>query len=217
MAVDPMSGGAEGALPPDEPLNAIDPSEVPAAPDELLADWLPANDDPARPLMTLSTVAADGTPDSRGLLLTEYGTEGFWFHTDVRSRKVAQLAVRHGVALQFVWPERRRQLVVRGTAEPATSEEEAGAYRARSPYLQQLAWLNTDAFAQLPLADRVSGWTAFAADHPDGFEEPATWVGYLVRPTRMAFWSGSGSTASRRIVYTRASVDEPWTVSLRAG
>lgn len=187
----------------------------PDDPWELLAAWLPPNDDPARPLMILAT-AVDGIPDARTLLLSEWDEHGFYFHTDSRSRKVSQLAAAPAVALMLHFPEQARQLTVQGVAEPAPSEELRRAFRARSPYLQQLAWQNTVEFAGLPLADRLRAWSAFRDDHADGFGQPPTWTGYLVRPTRLTFWFGNTDTASRRTEY-RCTDDGAWTVSLLAG
>lgn len=186
----------------------------PDDPWQLLAEWLPSNEDPARPLMTLAT-AADGIPDARTLLLSEFDREGFYFHTDTRSRKVRQLAAEPRVALMLHFPDKARQLTVQGVAEPAPSDELRRAFRARSPYLQQLAWQNTVEFAGLPLADRLSAWSAFTDDHADGFGQPLTWTGYLVRPSRLTFWFGNPDTASRRTEYTRTP--EGWAVSLLAG
>ena len=188
--------------------------EIPAEPWPLLAEWLPPNDDPARPLMTLAT-AADGIPDARTLLLSEWDEHGFYFHTDSRSRKVSQLARHPAVALMMHFPEKLRQLTVQGSAEPAPIEELRRAFRARSPYLQQLAWQNTVEFAGLPLADRLTEWARFREDHDDGFGQPPTWTGYLVRPDRLTFWVGAPDTASRRTEYTRTP--EGWAVSLLAG
>jgi pyridoxamine 5'-phosphate oxidase len=187
----------------------------PADPWQLLTQWLPPNDDPVRPLMTLAT-AVDGIPDARTLLLSEWDERGFYFHTDSRSRKVTQLAASPAVALMLHFPDQARQLTVQGIAEPAPSDELRRAFRARSPYLQQLAWQNTVEFAGLPLADRLRAWSAFRADHSDGFGQPPTWTGYLVRPTRLTFWIGNPDTASRRTEYLRSPGDG-WTVSLLAG
>jgi pyridoxamine 5'-phosphate oxidase len=182
----------------------------------LLADWLPANDDPVRPVMTLATVSDEGIPDARTLLLSEWDEQGLYFHTDSRSRKVRQLAASPAVALMVHLPDAARQLTVQGVAEPASSDELSRAFRARSAYLQQLAWQNTVEFAGLPLADRLRAWAVFRDDHADGFGQPPTWTGYLVRPSRLTFWIGSADTASRRTEYTRTP-DGGWTVSLLAG
>lgn len=193
---------------------SVSDDTFPADPFDLLAEWLPANDDPARPVMTVAT-AADGIPDARTLLLSEWDREGLSFHTDSRSRKVRQLATNPQVALMLHFPEKLRQLTVQGVAEPADSANLGRVFQARSPYLQQLAWQNTVEFAGLPLADRLSAWARFRDDHADGFGQPPTWTGYLVRPSRLTFWVGNPDTASRRTEYLRTP--EGWAVTLLAG
>lgn len=196
----------------------------PADPWVVVAEWLPDNDDPARPLMTVSTVDASGAPDGRIQLLTSWSTAGFAFHTDSRSRKVAQLAADPRVALTMHLPADARQITVQGVAEPTDDAERARSYANRSPYLQQLAWQNTVEFASLPGLDRVSAWEGFAADHPEGLTAPPTWAGYRVVPSRLTFWVGSTHTASRRTEYTRsvdatadAEAGSGWTVATLAG
>lgn len=177
-------------------------AQVPALPEDaraLLAEWLPPNDERERPVVTLATLDADGAPDARSVLLSEYDDEGLYVHTDSRSRKTAQMLADPRVAIVARWPELLRQLVVRGVAEPAPVEENARAYARRSPYLRQLAWQNTDDFARLPSAERLARWSAFDAERPaDSLEPPDTWVGFRVRPTSLTFWYGSLETASRR-------------------
>ena len=108
--------------------------------------------------------------------------------------------------MTFLWPNFTRQLVVQGIASVASADEQLAAFEARSPYLKQLAWLNSPSFAELPLDERRAQWAAFSlADHP---EPPATWVGFIVRPTRLTFWESNAETASRRTEYTL--VDGAW-------
>ena len=170
----------------------------------LLDEWLPDNAQLERPQMILSTASPDGGPDARTVLLTEFDDEGLYFHTDSRSRKVAELAANPAVALTFLWPNFTRQLVVRGLASVAPQAEQERAFSRRSPYLKQLAWQNSPEFAQLPLSDRVAQWSSF--DVPD--QPPATWIGFVVRPSRLTFWQSSPETASRRDEYTL--VDGEW-------
>jgi pyridoxamine 5'-phosphate oxidase len=187
----------------------------PTNPWELVGEWLPANDDPERPQMTLSTVTPAGEADARTVLLSEYNTDGFFFHTDAMSRKASNIVNNSSVALTFLWPGFTKQLVVQGRAEVAPAYEIAAAYVSRSPYLKQLAWLNTFEFAQLPLEERRTRWAAFAAEHPDGFEQPDTWIGFLVRPARMTFWTSNPDAASRRVEYRESSGG--WTVAYLPG
>jgi len=175
---------------------------APADPWELVREWLPGNDEPDRPQMTLSSVTAEYGADARTVLLTEFDETGFYFHTDAHSRKTAQIAANPRVALTFLWPGFTRQLVVQGLAEVAPAEEIAAAYRRRSPYLQQLAWQNTAEFARLPIEERRDRWAAFLAEHASGFEQPGGWVGFRVRPLRLTFWSSNPDAASRRVEYS---------------
>lgn len=189
---------------------------VPSDPFELLAQWLPPNDAPERPLMTLATVSADGWPNARTVLLSEWSTEGFAFHTDARSRKIAEVDATGRAALMIALfsEEASRQLVVQGTVEAVEPAEEAWVYGARPAYLQTLAWLNTPEFAALPDAERVERWAAFQRENPAP-APPQTWTGRRVRPQRLLFWTGTPDTASRRVGYTRSG--EGWTVEILAG
>jgi pyridoxamine 5'-phosphate oxidase len=180
----------------------------------LVQSWLPANDDPDRPRMTLSTVTAEGLADARTVLLTALDPAGFFFHTDSRSRKVAQLAANPNVALTLAW-EFERQLVVQGVAEVAPASSIAEAYQARSDYLKQLAWLNTVEFAQLEVDERRRRWKTFAELRPGGHPQPPTWTGYLVRPRRVTFWRGDPEAASLRIEYTATATG--WRLSRLPG
>ncbi len=179
-----------------------------------LADWLPENGHPDRPQIILSTISATGGPDARTVLMSEYDSEGFYFHTDSRSRKVADIAANPAVAFTILWPNFTRQLVVQGKAEVAPEDEIAAAYRARSPYLKQLAWQNSLEFAQLPLEDRRAQWASFT-DDPESLEQSPTWIGFLIRPTRLTFWASNPDAPSRREEYNFSNGD--WSVSYLAG
>ena len=194
----------------------------PDRPHEVLAEWLPSNEEPARPPMTVATVDESGAPDSRTALLSAWDDQGFYLHTDARARKVAQLERDPRVSLTLHLPAAARQITVQGVASPAPVEELEWAFEHRSPYLQQLAWQNTIEFASLPRLDRVSAWEAFQADHPEGFTPPPTWTGFLVRPSRLTFWVGSAVTASRRVEYSRSGgtsteAGSGWVVTQLAG
>ncbi|WP_409331307.1 pyridoxamine 5'-phosphate oxidase family protein [Trujillonella humicola] len=173
----------------------------PADPLALARAWLPADDDPERPRVTLATIGADGYPAARTVLLSAFDGSGFAFHTHRDSRKVAELAAEPRAALVVLWPDLGRQLVVRGDVVDDGAEQAAAAWAARSDYLRRLAELNTAELAGLPLAERVARWGACgpAGDGPAG-----SWVGYRLRPREMTFWAASAETASRRLQYVRA-------------
>ncbi|MGY1773184.1 pyridoxamine 5'-phosphate oxidase family protein [Blastococcus sp. SYSU D00813] len=186
-------------------MTLVDPVHAdgvpPADPLDLARAWLPADDDPDRPRVTLSTVGTDGYPDARTVLLSAFDETGFAFHTARGSRKVAELAAVPRASIVVLWPDSSRQLVVRGDVVPDGAEQAEAAWAARSEYLRRLAELNTEELAGLPLAERVARWAAFS---PDGDGPAGSWVGYRLRPREMTFWAASARTASRRLQYVRA-------------
>ncbi|QWT22799.1 pyridoxamine 5'-phosphate oxidase family protein [Subtercola sp. PAMC28395] len=182
----------------------VSPTLVAAPFFDELVHWLPDNSEPVRPLVALSTITADGYPDTRHVLLSEFDEIGFYFHTDARSRKIAQLTRLPRAAFTVAWPELGRQLVVLGDTEPAPTTEAQRAYGNRSPYLKTLAWLNSPELAALPIDERIEAWRSFDGEHEsDSLLPPATWAGILLRPTRVTLWHAHPGTASRRLEYTR--------------
>lgn len=179
-----------------------DPDNPPADPTTLLRAWLPEDDEPERPLMTLGTVDSLGWPDARTVLLSSVDGDGLHFHTDAGSRKVAQLSGNPRAVATLVWPQLLRQLVVQGPVLRDPDAHAADAYTKRPRYLQLLAWLNTTDYARRSLADRTGRWATFVEEHPEGtLIAPQAWVGFVLRPTRVTFWQGRADRASIRIEY----------------
>lgn len=67
------------------------PDTDPTDPLALAKEWLPEHEDGLRPLMALSSTDLDGYPDVRHVLLSAFDGAAFYFNTDLRSRKTAQL------------------------------------------------------------------------------------------------------------------------------
>jgi pyridoxamine 5'-phosphate oxidase len=191
----------------------VDPDSTPD-PLTLARDWVGS---PARPLvMTLTTVAADGAPDARHVHLFGVGPAEFRFHTDARSRKAAQLEADPRVTLALFWPEPLRQLVVAGVAAPVPAEILDGDFAQISRYLQVLSWVNDDALAARPTAERREVVAAFEAAHPGPLGRPEWWVGHAVRPHRLTFWRGDDTGPSNRLEYVKHP-DDGWRTVRLAG
>jgi pyridoxamine 5'-phosphate oxidase len=187
-----------------DPVHADAPP--PADPLDLARAWLPSDDDPDRPRVTLSTIGADGYPNARTVLLSAFDGSGFAFHTARGSRKVAELAAVPRASIVVLWPDFGRQLLLRGDVVPDDDGPAAAAWAARSEYLRRLAELNTDELAALPLAERHARWGAWT---PGAGGPAGSWVGYRLRPHEMTFWAASAQTASRRLQYRRSG--DGWT------
>ena len=67
--------------------------------------------------MSLSTVASDGTPSARIVLLKGVDERGFQFYTNYDSRKGTELDQNPHAALVFWWAPLERQVRIEGTVE----------------------------------------------------------------------------------------------------
>jgi len=192
-------------------------AEPPADPFPLLADWLPAPGSGETPVMTLSTTGVDGYPAARTVLLSLFDGERVHFHTDSRSRKAVELGVDPRATVTVLQPEAARQVVVTGDVAPVTTAEALAAYRARSRYLQLLAWLNDVGTAQLDPAERRARWAAFDAAHPGPLDPPPTWRGYAITPVRVVLWQGDDEGPSTRLAYELDRTTGAWASERWAG
>lgn len=185
----------------------FDTSDLPADPHELFIDWLLAaiRDGVREPhAMALSTAGPDGSPDARVLILKNVSTQGWEFASDAGSRKGRDLAARPDAALTFYWPQLARQTRVLGTVEPATAEDCAADFLARSPGARAESLL---ARQSTPLADLAERDTAVRAaaervDRDPGLVAPG-WTLYRLRAHRVEFWQGDPSRRHTRVDYVR--------------
>ena len=188
---------------------SLDVADVDADPLRQFAAWFEqalAAGLPEPTAMTLATVAADGRPSARIVLLKGVDARGFVFYTNRRSRKGRELGARPAAALLFFWPELERQVRIEGDVEPVDGAE-ADAYFASRPRASRLgAWASPQSE---PIPDRAWLERAFAdeeakrAGDGDAVPRPPHWGGYRVRPARFEFWQGRRSRLHDRLVYTR--------------
>jgi pyridoxamine 5'-phosphate oxidase len=158
----------------------------------LMIDWLAdaRRHEPNDPnAMCLSTVDADGAPDSRMVLLKDVDGRGLTFYSNVESAKGQQLSGNPNVALLFHWKSLRRQVRVRGTVEPVTPDEADAYFASRARESRIGAWASAQS---RPLPDRATLEAAVARETArfEGQEpsRPAYWTGWRVVPRSVEFW-----------------------------
>jgi len=169
--------------------------------------------EPADPeAMALATVDAQGLPNVRMILLKGADRNGFVFYTNCESAKGHELAATPKAALLFYWKSLGRQIRMRGPVEPATSAE-ADAYfatRHRESRIGACASLQSR-----PLASRAAleaEVKRLTKDFGDGeVPRPAYWQGYRLIPLEIEFWRSGPFRLHDRIVFRRATPQQPWT------
>lgn len=158
----------------------------------LIVEWLAqarAHEPNDSNAMALSTVDADGAPDSRMVLLKDVDARGLTFYSNRESAKGLQLQARPRVALLFHWKSLRRQIRVRGVVESVSAEEADAYFASRARESRIGAWASDQS---RPLADRAALESAVARETTrfDGTDvpRPAHWTGWRVVPDAVEFW-----------------------------
>ncbi|WP_133901830.1 pyridoxine/pyridoxamine 5'-phosphate oxidase [Actinophytocola oryzae] len=189
------------------PLPGFDPDAAPADPDELFGHWLAEAVEAGvvEPhAMTLSTVDPTGRPSARVLIL-KYLVDGCWaFATGSGSRKGKELADTPWAALTFYWPAPGRQVRVRGAVSPASADESAADFLARSPGARGAGLVGNQSEPLSGLAERdrvLDDATGRAAADP-GLVAPE-WTVYRVVADEVEFWQGDERRRHVRLSYTR--------------
>jgi len=154
--------------------------------------------------MALSTVDANGGPDSRMVLLKDVDARGLTFYSNLESAKGQQLAVRPRAALLFHWKSLRRQIRVRGAVEPVSGADADAYFASRARESRIGAWASDQS---RPLSDRASLEAAVARETArfEGEEvpRPEHWMGWRVVPDAVEFWRDRPFRLHDRLLFTR--------------
>ena len=92
--------------------------------------------------MALATVAENGQPTTRMVLLKGYDHDGFVFYTNYLSEKGRHLEKNPRAGLVIHWKELERQIRIDGIAEKVSREESARYFHSRPLGSQLGAWVS---------------------------------------------------------------------------
>lgn len=186
-------------------LHALDDSDVDKNPVRFFGQWLEdaiktAVTEPTA--MVVSTIGADGYPQSRVVLLKTISDNGFTFFTNYISLKGRSLEQYPKAALLFFWSELQRQVRITGDVSKVSQDISESYFSTRPRGSQIGAWASIQSKV-VPSREYLEEKFREIEKKFEGREVsiPENWGGYLLKPIRFEFWQGRESRLHDRIFY----------------
>ena len=154
--------------------------------------------------MTISTVASDGQPSQRIVLLKNFDDLGFVFYTNYESRKAKELGRNSKVSLLFPWNQIDRQIKICGEAHKLSSRDSRDYFVSRPRGSQIAAIASKQSSVIDSRAALMDEFDALNQKYKDAeLPFPDFWGGYRVQATEIEFWQGGADRLHDRFRYLR--------------
>ena len=157
--------------------------------------------DPAA--MTIATVAPDGQPSQRIVLLKHFDQSGFVFYSNYDSRKAQDLDANPKISLHFPWHVIERQVKICGMAEKISAEESWQYFSSRPKGSQIAAAASPQSRVIDSRAELMREYERIEQQYlDDKLPLPDNWGGYRVVPKEFEFWQGGAHRLHDRFRYS---------------
>ena len=154
--------------------------------------------------MTMSTVASDGQPSQRIVLLKNFDDLGFVFYTNYESRKAKELSRNSKVSLLFPLNQIDRQIKICGEAQKLSSQDSRDYFVSRPRGSQIAAIASKQSSVIDSRAALMDEFDALNQKYKDAeLPFPDFWGGYRVQATEIEFWQGGADRLHDRFRYLR--------------
>jgi pyridoxamine 5'-phosphate oxidase len=184
-------------------------------PFEIARRWL-AEATPLEPsdpnAMALSTVDADGMPNTRIVLLKAIEDSGFVFFTNYESAKGQEIAATGVASFVLHWKSLKRQVRARGRVEKVSADESDAYYVTRPLGSRVGAWASRQSRPLDSKAELVKAVAKAGVKHGANPDRPPFWGGFRIVPQQMEFWADGAFRLHDRFRWDIATSGSGWKI-----
>jgi pyridoxamine 5'-phosphate oxidase len=184
-------------------------------PFEIARRWL-AEATPLEPsdpnAMALSTVDADGMPNTRIVLLKAIEDSGFVFFTNYESAKGQEIAATGVASFVLHWKSLKRQVRARGRVEKVSADESDAYYVTRPLGSRVGAWASQQSRPLDSKAELVKAVAKAGVKHGANPDRPPFWGGFRIVPQQLEFWADGAFRLHDRFRWDLATSGSGWKI-----
>ena len=155
--------------------------------------------------MSLATVAANGRPSIRTVLLKAIDEHGLVFFTDLRSRKGQDLQAWPEASVCFYWEALEEQIRIDGCVQRLDESAVAADFKARPRAGQVLICASAQSMPLSSIDELRERAATLEESQPTELPVPAHWCGYRLVPDYIETWQGRRDRFHERTAYAQTA------------
>ena len=161
--------------------------------------------------MQLATVAKNGMPSVRTVLLKDIINGNFVFYTNYESRKSNEILDTSKGAICFYWKSLNRQVRLVGSIKKVSDEVSNNYYKSRSRGSRIGAWSSKQSRELDSRNTLMEEVKAFEAKYPNDIPRPNFWGGFALTPIEFEFWEDGDFRLHNRFILKPTEKKDQWT------
>ena len=161
--------------------------------------------------MQLATVAKNGMPSVRTVLLKDIINGQFVFYTNYESRKSEEINDTGKAAICFYWKSLNRQVRLIGNIKKVSEDVSNNYYQSRSRGSRIGAWASKQSRELESRNTLMNEVKAFEDKYPDEIPRPSFWGGFALTPVEFEFWEDGDFRLHNRFILKPTEKKNQWT------
>ena len=160
--------------------------------------------------MQLATVAKNGMPSVRTVLLKDIINGEFIFYTNYESRKSNEINETAKGAICFYWKSLNRQIRLIGTIKKVSKKMSDQYYNSRSRGSRIGAWASEQSRELESREILMNKVKLLESKYNDDIPRPDFWGGFALKPIEFEFWQDGNYRLHDRFILKPTTVKNEW-------